>query len=78
MSPEQQHRIYACVCVCVCVCGAQSCVILCNPMDYSASGSPVNGISHSLSPHEGEEEDIYFMNWLLVVGMGKYEADRAG
>ena len=40
MFPEQRHRIYACVCVR----GAQPCVILCNPMDYSPSESPVNGI----------------------------------
>ena len=47
--------INVCVCVCVCVCVrvcvcacmhpvAQSCETLCNPMDYSPSGSPVHGI----------------------------------
>ena len=91
MFPEQRHRIYACVCVR----GAQPWVILCNPMDYSPSGSHVNGIYPSrileylyiyIHTHththtymrEREEEHIYFMNWLLVVGMGKYEADKAG
>ena len=34
-----------CVCVCVCVCEvAQSCPILCNPMDYSLPGSSTHGI----------------------------------
>ena len=38
-----------CVCVCVCVCAhmhtcAQSCLTLCNPMDYSLSGSSVHEI----------------------------------
>ena len=40
-----------CVCVCVCVCvyvlcvlDAQSCLTLCNPMDYSLPGSSVHGI----------------------------------
>ena len=46
--------ICVCVCVCVCVCWcvyavlclvAQSCLTLCNPMDCSASGSPVHGDS---------------------------------
>ena len=34
--------VYMCVCVCVLV--AQSCAILCNPMDYSPPGSSVHGI----------------------------------
>ena len=36
------------LCVCMYVLGlalvAQSCLILCNPMDYSSPGSPVHGI----------------------------------
>ena len=32
-----------CVCVCVCVV-AQSCLTLCDPMDYSPLGSFVHGI----------------------------------
>ena len=38
--------IILCVCVCVCVC-AQSCPILCNPMDCSLPGSSVHGISQA-------------------------------
>ena len=30
--------------VCVCVLAAQSCLTLCNPMDYSPPGSSVHGI----------------------------------
>ena len=40
--------IYMCVCVCVCVCkclAAQSCLTLCDPMDYSLPGSFVHGDS---------------------------------
>ena len=33
-----------CVCVCVCVKSLQSCLTLCNPMDYSPPGSSVHGI----------------------------------
>ena len=33
-----------CVCVCVCVC-AQSCLTLCDPMDFSPPGSCVHGDS---------------------------------
>ena len=33
-----------CVCVCVCVLVAQSCLTLCDPMDYSLPGSSVHGI----------------------------------
>ena len=33
-----------CVCVCVCVCAlTQSCLTLCDPMDYSTPGSSVHG-----------------------------------
>ena len=35
------HLIRVCVCVCVCV---QSCLPLCEPMDYSSLGSSVHGI----------------------------------
>ena len=36
------------MCVCVCVCSvAQSCLTLCNPVDYSPPGSSVNGISQA-------------------------------
>ena len=35
-----------CVCVCVCVCSVtQSCLTLCDPMDYILLGSSVYGIS---------------------------------
>ena len=34
------------VCVCVCVC-AQSCLILCNPTDYTQPSSSVHGISQA-------------------------------
>ena len=43
------HKVCVCVCVCVCAC-AHSCtqslsrVWLCNPLDYSLSGSSVHGI----------------------------------
>ena len=33
-----------CVCVCVCVLVSQSCLTLCDPMDYSPPGFPVHGI----------------------------------
>ena len=33
-----------CVCVCVCVLVAQSCLTLCDPVDYSPPGSSVHGI----------------------------------
>ena len=33
-----------CVCVCVCVLAIQSCLSLCNPMDYSPPGYSVHGI----------------------------------
>ena len=36
--------VYVCVCVCVCVLVAQSCLTLCDPMDYSPPGSSVHGI----------------------------------
>ena len=36
--------VCVCVCVCVCVLVAQSCLIPCDPMDYSPSGSSVQGI----------------------------------
>ena len=36
--------IYMCVCVCVCVLFTQSCLTLCNPMDYSPPSSSVHGI----------------------------------
>ena len=36
--------VCVCVCVCVCVLVAQSCVTLCNPMDYSPPGSSVHGL----------------------------------
>ena len=51
--------IYICVCVCVCVCvrararmrtcakSLQSCLTLCDPMDYSPPGFSVHGISHA-------------------------------
>ena len=41
--------VYVCVCVCVCVCVRvrvlvnQSCLTLCNPVDYSLPGSSVHG-----------------------------------
>ena len=45
---SSSFSVLACVCVCVCVClcvlVAQSCLILCNPMDHSPPGSPVYGI----------------------------------
>ena len=36
---------YVCVCVCVCVCVAQSCLILCNLMDYSPPSSSIHEFS---------------------------------
>ena len=43
------YTMYVCVCVCVCVCVlvAQSCLTLCNPMDYSPKDSSVHGISQA-------------------------------
>ena len=41
------QRTLNCVCVCVCVCvhaRTQSCLTLCDPMDYSPPGSSVHGI----------------------------------
>ena len=37
---------WVCVCVCVCVCAKslQSCLTLCDPMDYSPTGSFIHGI----------------------------------
>ena len=32
-------QMIASVCVCVCACGTQSCLTLCNPMDYNPPGS---------------------------------------
>ena len=37
-------RLSVCVCVYLCVLAAQSCLTLCNPMDYSPPGSSVHGI----------------------------------
>ena len=36
-------KVKVCVCVCVCI-HAQSCLTLCEPMDYSLPGSSVHGI----------------------------------
>ena len=36
--------VRVCVCVCVCVLVAQSCLILCDPMDCTLPGSSVQGI----------------------------------
>ena len=36
--------VCVCVCACVCVIVTQSCLTLCDPMDYNSSGSPVHGI----------------------------------
>ena len=44
------HCMNSAICsgVCVCVCGwAQSCLTLCDPMDYSPPGSSVRGISQA-------------------------------
>ena len=42
------HLIFGCVCVCVCVClVAQSCLTLCDTMDYSLPGSSDHGISQA-------------------------------
>ena len=46
------HPCVVCVCVCVCVCAcvclvAQSCLTLCDPMEYSPPGSSVHGISQA-------------------------------
>ena len=43
------YTLYMCVCVCVCIyiCGclvAQSCLTLCDPLDYSPPGSSVQRI----------------------------------
>ena len=35
---------YVCVSVCVCVKSLQSCLTLCDPMNYSSPGSSVHGI----------------------------------
>ena len=44
--PPVHACMSACVCVCVCVCAqsVQSCLTLCNAMDYSLPGSSVQGI----------------------------------
>ena len=45
VSPTALPCSWVCVCVCVCVCKvAQSCPILCNPMDCDPPGSSVLGI----------------------------------
>ena len=43
-----EKSVCVCVCVCVCTCAdAQSCLILCDPVDCSPSGSSVHGISQA-------------------------------
>ena len=45
------HRVCVCVCVCVDVCSvAQSCLTLCDPLDWSPSDSSVHGISLARKP----------------------------
>ena len=46
LSHNTIHRQYCrALCVCVCVCGVtQSCLTLCDPMDYSPPGSSAHGI----------------------------------
>ena len=39
-----QHRNKNCVCVCVCVLVIQSCLTLCNPMNYAPPDFSVHGI----------------------------------
>ena len=42
----KNDTLCVCVCVCVCVCSVtQSCLTLCDPMDYILLGSSVHGIS---------------------------------
>ena len=72
-----------CVCVCVCVCVrarvcAQSCPILCNPVDCGPPGSSVHGISQARilewiaisfsrgsSRPKGQTQVSYISRWLL-------------
>ena len=42
--PLLLHFSASCLCMCVCVKSLQLCPILCDPMDYSTSGSSVHGI----------------------------------
>ena len=41
--PRELHLV-RCLCCCCCCLVAQLCLVLCNPMDYSSSGSSVHGI----------------------------------
>ena len=41
-------RQHVCVCVCVCAKLIQSCLIVCDPMDYSPPGSSVEGILQAI------------------------------
>ena len=71
-----EYIIVVCVCVCVCECVcAQSCLTLCNPMDYSLPGSSVHGI---LQARMLEWVAISFVrvssqpsNWTLVSCVGR-------
>ena len=42
--PKPEFKWPLCVCVCVCVLVAQSCLTLCDPMDWGSLGSSVHGI----------------------------------
>ena len=56
--PEFKWPLCVCVCVCVCVCAcvcvcvlvAQSCLTLCDPMDWGSLGSSVHGILQARIP----------------------------
>ena len=71
--------MYMCVCVCVCVCKcAQSCMTLCNPMDYSPPGSSVHGIlqarllKHVAIPYSGDPHDP----WIETVSLASKEHEH--
>ena len=58
-----------CVCVCVCLV-TQSCLTLCNPMDYSLPGSSI----HEISPGKNAGMGYHFL--LHKYWLGKYRDTR--
>ena len=59
--------LYVCVCVCGCVLVAQSCLIVCNPGDYSPPGSSVHGILQARMEN-GVSSDSLLQGFFLTQG----------
>ena len=82
--PELQSGLPGCVCVCVCLV-TQSCPTLCDPVDYSLSGSSVHGIlqarvlewvamlSSRGSSQSGDRTQVSCIECLKGVGCGIFE-----